>query len=130
MDPEHVKEVEQWLVKSQRDLSAARVLFQSQLFDITVYHCQQCAEKALKAYLAYQQESLQRTHNLVTLLEGCIQFEPSFEMLRVSAESLTPYATEFRCPGDTFEPEKDDVEEALEMAELVLSAVSQVIQIL
>ena len=36
MDPGHVKEVEQWLVKSQRDLSAARVLFQSQLFDITV----------------------------------------------------------------------------------------------
>ena len=72
MDPEHFKEVEQWIVKSQRDLAAARVLFQSQLFDITVYHCQQCAEKALKAYLAYQQGSLQRTHNLVILLEGCI----------------------------------------------------------
>ena len=49
-------------------------------------------------------------------------------MLRVSAESLTPYATEFRYPGDTFEPEKDDVEEALEMAESVLSTISQVIQ--
>ena len=130
MAPEHVKEVEQWLVKSQRGLSAARVLFQSQLFDITVYYCQQCAEKALKAYLAYQQESLQRTHNLITFLEWCIQFEPSFEMLRVSAESLTPYATEFRYPGDIIEPEKDDVEEALEMAELVLSTVSQITQTL
>ncbi len=127
MDPEHFNEVEQWLIKSQRDLTVARVLFQNQLFDMTVYHCQQCAEKALKAYLAYQQKSLQKTYNLVVLLENCIEFEPSFEILRESAESLTPYATEFRYPGDTAQPEKDDVEEALEMAALVLNVVTQAI---
>jgi hypothetical protein len=39
---------------------------------------------------------LQKTHNLVVLLESCIEFDASFEVLRDSAESLTPYATEFR----------------------------------
>jgi HEPN domain-containing protein len=127
MDPEHYHEIQQWLSKSQRDLAAARVLFQHQLFDATVYHCQQSAEKALKAYLVYQQLILQKTHNLVVLLESCIKFNTNFEVLRNSAESLTPYATEFRYPGDIIEPEQDDVEEALEMAVLVLSFVTKAV---
>ncbi len=127
MDPEHSHEIQQWLLKSQRDLAAARVLFQHQLFDTTVYHCQQSAEKALKAYLVYQQVILQKTHNLVVLLESCIKFDADFEVLRDSAESLTPYATEFRYPGDIVEPKQDDVEEALEMAVLVLDFVTQAV---
>jgi HEPN domain-containing protein len=127
MDPEHFHEIQQWLSKSQRDLAAARVLFQHQLFDTTVYHCQQSAEKSLKAYLVYQQVVLYKTHNLVVLLESCIKFDANFEVLRDSAESLTPYATEFRYPGDIIEPEQDDVEEALEMAVLVLSFVTQAV---
>jgi HEPN domain-containing protein len=77
--------------------------------------------------LVYQQVILQKTHNLVVLLESCIEFDANFEVLRDSAESLTPYATEFRYPGDIIEPEQDDVEEALEMAVLVLSFVTQVL---
>lgn len=127
MDPEHYYELQQWLSKSQRDLAAARVLFENQLFDTTVYHCQQAAEKALKAYLVYQQVVLQKTHNLVVLVERCIEFNAAFEILRDSAEALTPYATEFRYPGDVIEPEQDDVKEALEMAVLVLNFVTQAV---
>jgi hypothetical protein len=38
---------------------------------------------------------------------------------------LTPYATEFRYPGDVIEPERSEAEEALEMATLVLDFVIQ-----
>ena len=55
MDDAHYHEIQQWLLKSQRDLEAAKVLFEHGLFDIVVYHCQQSAEKALKAYLVYQE---------------------------------------------------------------------------
>jgi HEPN domain-containing protein len=127
MDLEHCDEIQQWLLKSQRDLKAARVLFQSQLYDGAVYHCQQAAEKALKAYLAYQEVILQKTHNLSVLLESCISFEAGFEVLRNSADALTPYATEFRYPGAAIEPEQDEAAEALEMADLVLSFVMQVL---
>ncbi len=34
---------------------------------------------------------------------------------------LTPYATEFRYPGDVFEPSLEDAEEALKMAGEFLS---------
>lgn len=123
MDDAHYHEIQQWLLKSQRDLEAAKVLFEHGLFDIVVYHCQQSAEKALKAYLVYQEVILQKTHNLVVLLESCLAFDINFEILRDSAEILTPYATEFRYPGDTIEPEKYEAEEALAIASLVLDFV-------
>jgi HEPN domain-containing protein len=99
------------------------VLFEHGLFDVVVYHCQQSAEKAFKAYLVYQEVILQKTHNLVVLLESCLTFDISFEILRDSAEVLTPYGTEFRYPSDTLEPEKFEAEEALVMADSVLSFV-------
>jgi HEPN domain-containing protein len=123
MDDAHYHEIQQWLLKSQRDLEAAKVLFEHGLFDVVVYHCQQSAEKALKAYLVYQEVILQKTHNLVVLLESCLAFDINFEILRDSAEILTPYATEFRYPGDTIEPEKYEAEEALAIASLVLDFV-------
>ena len=123
MDDAHYHEIQQWLLKSQRDLEAAKVLFEHGLFDVVVYHCQQSAEKALKAYSVYQEVILQKTHNLVVLLESCLAFDINFEILRDSAEILTPYATEFRYPGDTIEPEKYEAEEALAIASLVLDFV-------
>jgi HEPN domain-containing protein len=36
------------------------------------------------------------------------------------ARILTPYVVEFRYPGDVIEPEREEAEEALEMAESVL----------
>jgi HEPN domain-containing protein len=123
MDDAHYHEIQQWLLKSQRDLEAARVLFEHGLFDVVVYHCQQSAEKALKAYLVYQEVILQKTHNLVVLLESCLTFDIGFEILRDSAEVLTPYGTEFRYPGDTLEPERFEAEEALAIASLVLDFV-------
>ena len=46
-------EVRQWLLKARRDLESAKVLFDRELNDTSVYHCQQAAEKSLKAYLAW-----------------------------------------------------------------------------
>lgn len=98
-------------------------MFEHEFFDVVVYHCQQSAEKALKAYLVYKEVPLQKTHNLVVLLENCLDFELSFEILRASAEVLTPYATEFRYPSDIVEPDVSEAEEALTMAESVLNFV-------
>lgn len=126
MDREHCNEIQQWLLKSRRDLEAARLLFKSQisLLDVVVYHCQQSAEKALKAYLTYQNVIVKKTHNLIVLLELCNSFEADFEDLRNFAETLTPYATEFRYPGDLIEPERGDAEEAIKMAATVLNFVT------
>jgi HEPN domain-containing protein len=93
--------------------------------DIAVYHCQQAAEKAIKAYLTYRDIIFEKTHNLVALLAFCTPLEPAFEQWREVARILTPYATEFRYPGDVLEPEKGESEQALAQAEALANFIIQ-----
>ncbi len=125
MDSPKDEEVQQWLVKSQRDLKVAWVVFnhEESLLDAVVYHCQQSAEKSLKAYLTYQNVTFRKTHDLDVLIDLCTLSEPSFQDLKYEADTLTPYATEFRYPSDIVEPEISEAEEALTMADSILSFV-------
>jgi HEPN domain-containing protein len=118
-------EVNQWLLKADNDLRSAQQLFEAEppLLDTAVYHCQQTAEKALKAYLTFQEIHFAKIHILPVLVEQCMEIDPTFSELLDYADLLTPYATAFRYPGDFFEPEIDDVKEALHAAEQVLSTV-------
>ena len=125
MDNPNYEEVQQWLTKSERDLKVAWVLFKNEesLLDAVVYHCQQSAEKSLKAYLTYKNTTFRKTHDLDVLIDLCCQSEASFQELKDGADILTPYATEFRYPGDVIEPEISEAEEALAIASLVLDFV-------
>jgi len=120
-------DVKQWLIRSQRDLKVADVLLKSQesLLDAVVYHCQQAAEKALKAYLTYQRVSFRKTHDLGLLVELCLASESRFRSLEDVADVLTPYASEFRYPGSVIEPERGEAEEALRMAASVVKLVTE-----
>ena len=54
MDEATIHEVRQWLHKADHDLRSAVLLMsgdEEPLLDTAVYHCQQAAEKVLKAYL-------------------------------------------------------------------------------
>ena len=56
MDEPTLREVRQWLLKADHDLRSAGKLMTPDddgdaLLDTAVYHCQQAAEKAFKAYL-------------------------------------------------------------------------------
>jgi len=55
----------QWLEKAQHDLLAGERAAQPEpLPDVAVYHAQQAAEKALKAYLAGRDQPFRMTHDL------------------------------------------------------------------
>ena len=129
MDKAKCKEIYNWLMKSHRDLGAARRLLEGgkAYSDIAVYHCQQAAEKAIKGYLTYRDIVFEKTHNLVALLAFCIPLEPKFDRLEEAAEILTPYATEFRYPGDVTEPSKEETQQALAMAENFLNFIIQLL---
>jgi len=121
MDNPKDEEVRQWLIKSHRDLKVAIALFnlEESLLDAVVFHCQQSAEKALKAYLAYQNFRLKKTHDLSVLITFCLPFDSSFTEIEDFVDILTPYATEFRYPGDAIEPEPYEAEEAVIIAKKV-----------
>jgi HEPN domain-containing protein len=122
MDNEKINEIKRWLTKSQHDLSSAIILMEGdeKYPDISVYHCQQAAEKAIKAYLIYQDIVFEKTHNLVALLSDCINLDSRFEQWKNVALILTPYATDFRYPRETMEPTKEEAQEAIIMTKAIV----------
>ena len=107
--------VQNWLVKAQHDLLAAKKLsIEPEIYaDIAIYHCQQSAEKAVKGFLILQNQEFPRTHDIRLLIQLAIRIDPNFENYQEISEILTPYATEFRYPSDVMEPNPEELEDAL-----------------
>jgi HEPN domain-containing protein len=66
--------------------------------DLVCFHCQQSAEKYLKALLQERGLVAPRTHDLLVLLDLLLPHEPTLQPLRRGLTSLTRYAVEFRYP--------------------------------
>ena len=115
----------QWLVRAQRDLRAAEhdATAVPSLRDMVVYHAQQAAEKALKAFLTWHSLLFPKTHDLSLLLLQCESIDGSFAAFRTAARLLTPYASQFRYPGSVEEPAQVEADTAVRLAWDVLRQV-------
>ena len=62
-------EAKAWMVKAWRDLETARraATGQPPFYDVAVYHCQQAAEKAVKAFLVHHGKPYEKTHDIEVL---------------------------------------------------------------
>ena len=114
---------EHWLLIAKEDLDSAKHLA-TVPFSTALFHIQQCAEKALKAFLAFQKGLIIKTHDLVRLVDSCMTFDKSFETLRLLAAVLTPYETAGRYP-DTFfaAPSREEIMQLAQQAEFILGFV-------
>ena len=114
---EHVQRL---FFKAENDLRSAVALIRTDkpATDVICFHCQQAAEKILKAWLHWHEISSPRTHNLAELLEVCKRINPAFEQLD-EVEVLTPYAVELRYAEDFYLPPMEETQEALKMTEKV-----------
>lgn len=117
-------EAEAWLGRARNDLGAARKLLSDPdpFPAIAAYHCQQAAEKPLKALLASTGEPIPKTHDLRVLVERCAIIDGSLGGLRDACEELTPFATEFRYPTDTPDPRADGAADAVKLAADIICA--------
>jgi HEPN domain-containing protein len=120
------EEVAAWLVRARQDLRAAEVDLEAEppLLADAAFHCQQAVEKALKALLAHHDHPFRRTHDIGELALACLEHEPSLEPLLRRSAPLTEYAWRFRYPGEVFEPDPVEVDEALELARRVVEEVA------
>lgn len=121
---------EAWLYKADSDLKSSRKLLEGDdpIMDTAIYHTQQCAEKSLKGFLAFKAQPIQKSHDIELLVEICAVLDEEFETLYVYSEKLTPYATAFRYPDVCLEPDYDDVEKAIEMADAIREFVKRKIR--
>ena len=111
--------VNQWIAKAENDfISAQRLLsFEHPTYDTICFHCQQSAEKYLKAYLVKLGIPFPKTHDLGRLIEICSQSDTAFDTLMDKAELLSNYGVEVRYPDEWYLPSAKETQEALEIAE-------------
>jgi HEPN domain-containing protein len=66
MNAEKRRQIQSWLRKSNSDPGSARQLLEGPrpFLDTAVFHCQQTAEKVLKAFLTYHDIPFAKTHDL------------------------------------------------------------------
>ena len=90
-----------WVRKAEDDLAGARRLEHGKppLHDLACYHCQQSAEKYLKALLQEWGLVPPRTHNLDDLLILLLPRDAVLRSLNRRTHSLTRYAVAIRYPG-------------------------------
>jgi HEPN domain-containing protein len=117
LDPRlQAKEAARWVARADRDLAAVdrSVAIEPLLTDVAAYHCQQAAEKLLKAVLVLSAIRPRKTHDLEELgdeVEGaCPAIAPTVTPLR----AITRWGFVYRYPDPTgmSEPEPSVAEVA------------------
>ncbi len=98
-------------------MSAQRLLeIEPMILDSACFHCQQAIEKSLKAFLCFHGNDIERTHNVIFLLNECSNFDPVFGT--VDPLNINAYPVQARYPDSNLSP---DIDEANEMYQLAIS---------
>jgi HEPN domain-containing protein len=97
MGPENARlqDVRAWLSKAELDLKAAAHEMSAPaegLWGDVMFHSQQAAEKALKAFLSWHDVPFRKTHNLEELGQRCAALDSALGPVADQAAPLTEYA--------------------------------------
>ena len=118
-----MKSYEEWVYKAEQDLKSAKLLLANKLTSPAIYHTQQCGEKALKAFLAFKNMIVPKSHNLDELCLKCCELEESFNTIYMNAIDLNGFDVRFRYPGTVLDPSVKDVQNAIIDSEIIFNFV-------
>src|SRR5438445_4467245 len=92
------RQTAKWVRKAEQDWEAAHQLAGGTPppRDVVCFHCQQAAEKYLKALLQESGMVVPRTHDLADVLDLLLPTDATLARLRRRAGSLTRYAVDYR----------------------------------
>lgn len=123
---DRINECFEWLRYADEDIEAAGVLnlHHRRPLNIICYHCQQSAEKYLKAYLVSKNVTFEKTHDLLKILTTCQDVDPSFEDIVTQCKQLNPYSVITRYPSE-LELIEDDADNAIESANHIKKCVNE-----
>jgi HEPN domain-containing protein len=124
LDPDAEPLLRQWIEKADADLEVARRIAADaadnlRIREILGFHCQQAAEKYLKALLTRYQIEFPKTHDIKTLLQLVGNANRPVADSLSGARWLTRFSVEIRYPGDAAEMLPGDEAKAIEIANQV-----------
>ncbi|MGH2811033.1 MAG: HEPN domain-containing protein [Actinomycetota bacterium] len=122
-----LREAGRWLTQARVDLDAARVL-RTEFSSLACFHCQQSAEKALKAILYGSGERPVLGHSLAELGARASLHSPTFSQLQSAVAKLDRYYIPTRYPNGLPEGadpstafDEEDAEAAISVAAAALA---------
>ena len=136
--PEQMDEYKEWLAFAQTDYNCADYLYKASLYpkplNVICYHCQQAAEKAIKALIVYfgNQGGMPKVHDLSFLLNQINNMVNEQKEIEIShdfmamADSLSKYGVAPRYPNE-IEVNECQTEKALQDSAKILDWVWHVI---
>jgi len=108
-----------WLTKAGSDLFTITLILKGPgPYDTACFHAQQAVEKTLKAFLAFHDRPLPRTHDLDEKQRLCMEIRPPPDLAGLDLTYMTNYAVEMRYDVG-FWPDKPTAEDAYEVAQEV-----------
>ena len=120
----------EWLVKAWHNLATARLLYKADHYtDIIAVEIHYCCEKSLKAFLAYENKKIPKTHDLVDIYElvrDHIDLKNDLMLLK----QITKYHIEESYP--TFEramPTREEIREVLDFTEYLFEKVCKILNV-
>ena len=116
-----VELAKEWLKYSKSDLVTASHMFEDvtpKEIEISCYHSQQCAEKALKAFCFLNKIEPPKTHDLIALCHLCITVDNSFSLTLDNCSKLNPYGVSARYPNE-LSVDEPTAKQAVSMAEKI-----------
>ena len=121
-----------WLEFAKTDLGVAQHLNESYYpkpLEIICYHCQQAAEKAIKALIVFYdiQDGVPKKHNLSFLLMQIKHMVDIPEKYYDYTDALTPYGVAVRYPNELFLEERH-VQEALKYASEIVEWAQKMVE--
>lgn len=90
----------EWVEIAEQNLNSA-IFLKSMIpmpVEIICYHCQQSAEKFLKAFLVKKEIKIFRTHDLTILYSHCKSYDSDFTDILKECIELTEYSVNVRYP--------------------------------
>jgi len=113
-----------WIEKAEEGLEVASLIASSAKFRESVgFHCQQAAEKYLKAFLTHVQVEFRKTHDIVELQGLAATGGMPGPLSEEDAKWLNRFGGEIRRPNDVPEMLPGDELRAIDLATRVKQAV-------
>lgn len=116
-----------WLQRAQQDLKVIELIHKEGIEgieDTFCYLCQQAAEKYLKAFILFNNQSIIKTHDLVYLLNISKRYAGELKSLFDDVVLLNEYTISARYPSDF--DDKRTVEDAILSYESLINIKNQI----
>jgi HEPN domain-containing protein len=116
-----------WIQKAENDISSAQYLANNMRpspSEVICFHCQQAAEKYLKAFIVYNDQEPPKTHDLIELVKLCNNYNNDFSNILQKCEYLVPFAIRTRYPNAS-DPNDEETKIALLYAKDIIDFIKK-----